>query len=67
MSTRLSVICNSQTHKLTDRRYCVASDGSEVPIALEGAEHTDETGEDTHTDAESETSGENCHFHGTVE
>lgn len=48
--------------------YCVASDGSEVPIALEGAEHTDETGEDTHdTDAETETSGENCHFHGTVE
>ncbi|KAH7403106.1 zinc/iron transporter [Cadophora sp. MPI-SDFR-AT-0126] len=48
--------------------YCVASDGSEIPIALEGAEHTDETGEEHHDhDAEAETSGENCHFHGTVE
>ncbi|PVH77314.1 Zip-domain-containing protein [Cadophora sp. DSE1049] len=51
--------------------YCVASDGSEVPIALEGAEHTDEAGheEEGHEDhdAEAGTSGENCHFHGTVE
>ncbi|KAH7336592.1 zinc/iron transporter [Rhexocercosporidium sp. MPI-PUGE-AT-0058] len=50
--------------------YCVASDGSEVPIALEGAEHTDEAGHEDHGhDAEGEagTSGQNCHFHGTVE
>ncbi|KAL5314525.1 hypothetical protein ACEPPN_017165 [Leptodophora sp. 'Broadleaf-Isolate-01'] len=53
--------------------YCIASDGTEIPIALEGADLTDEAGHEDHEDhnhdaeAEAETSGQNCHFHGTVE
>ncbi|CZT52375.1 related to Fe2+/Zn2+ regulated transporter [Rhynchosporium secalis] len=51
--------------------FCMAPDGSEVPIALEGANHTEGAGhEDTGHGGEAgaATGGKgNCHFHGTVE
>jgi hypothetical protein len=41
----------------------VAPDGTEVDLALEEAEHSEQEFQDNHDD---ESSGENCHYHGTV-
>lgn len=55
-------------HQADQTRFCVALDGSEVQIALEGAEVVAE--EETSTEAETTATaatGTNCHFHGNVE
>jgi hypothetical protein len=47
-------------------RYCLDEDGNDVELMLEGAEDTADTATESE-DSESESAGENCHFHAGVE
>ncbi|KAI1099491.1 Zip-domain-containing protein [Jackrogersella minutella] len=56
-------------HGHNDVSFCVAPDGSDVQVIGFTSESPDEShsGEETHDDTESESGGQNCHFHAGVE